>query len=122
MGVEVDPSPDEVSDETPAWLTPEMQPLRKHEAENPQKLRWQMCVVLASRLQVICYTAKIFTFHKLGPGESLLWLSTLVTQHWVPEDLGSILASLSGLRVQHCCKLQHGSQVWLGPSVAMAVV
>ena len=32
------------------------------------------------------------------------------------------LASLSGLRIRHCRKLQHRSQVWLSPRVALAVV
>ena len=32
------------------------------------------------------------------------------------------LAMLSGLRVQHCCKLQHRSQMWLRSHVAVAVV
>ena len=32
------------------------------------------------------------------------------------------LVSLSGLRIQHCHKVQHSSQMWLQSSVAMAVV
>ena len=31
------------------------------------------------------------------------------------------LALLSGLRIQHCHKLQHRLQMWLGSSVAVAV-
>ena len=40
----------------------------------------------------------------------------------IQEDEGLILASLSGLRIQDCCKLQHRSQMWLGSGAAMAVV
>ena len=36
---------------------------------------------------------------------------------WVPCP-----ASLSGLRILHCCELWCGSQTWLGSHVAMAVV
>ena len=32
------------------------------------------------------------------------------------------MASLSGLRVQHCCKLRHMSQMWFGFGIAVAVV
>ena len=32
------------------------------------------------------------------------------------------LASLSGLRIQHCHKLQHKSQMWLRSGVVMSVV
>ena len=32
------------------------------------------------------------------------------------------LASLSGLRIQHCCELQCRSQMWLGFGIALAVV
>ena len=31
------------------------------------------------------------------------------------------LASISGLRIWHCCKLWRGSQMWLESEVAMAV-
>ena len=52
--------------------------------------------------------------------EFLLWLSGLRTQHHVCEDAGSIpgLAQCQ-LRIQHCCKLQHRSQTWLGSGVAV---
>ena len=36
---------------------------------------------------------------------------------WVPS-----LASLSGLRIRHCHKLQRRSPRWLGPGIAVAVV
>ena len=44
---------------------------------------------------------------------SPLWLSRLGADRvsvrtWVPS-----LALLGGLRIWHCCKLQHGSQMWL---------
>ena len=32
------------------------------------------------------------------------------------------LASLSGLRIRHCCELWLRSQMWLGSSTAVAVV
>ena len=31
------------------------------------------------------------------------------------------LASLSGLRIQHCCELWHRSQTWLGSHIAVAL-
>ena len=34
-----------------------------------------------------------------------MWLSSLRTQHSLGEDAGSILASLSGLGIQHCHEL-----------------
>ena len=54
--------------------------------------------------------------------ELRLWLSRLGTQlvsmiMWVQS-----LASLSGLRIWHCCKLWHRSQMQLGSGVALAVV
>ena len=38
------------------------------------------------------------------------------------EDTGLILASLSGLRIQPCCKLQPRSKIQLGYLVAVTVV
>ena len=38
------------------------------------------------------------------------------------EDAGLLLVSLSGLRIQHCHKLRHRSQMRLGSDVAVAVV
>ena len=42
---------------------------------------------------------------------------TVSTQIWI-----QMLASLSGLMIQHCHKLQHSSQMWLGSGVFLAVV
>ena len=39
----------------------------------------------------------------------------------IHEDVGSILASLSGLRIWHCRKLWCRSQTWLRSQVAVAV-
>ena len=36
-------------------------------------------------------------------------------------DVGSILASLSGLRIWCLCKLWHGLQMWLGSGIAVVV-
>ena len=47
-----------------------------------------------------------------------LWLSSNEPDQY-PEDMGSILASLSGLRIWHCCELW--SKMWLGSGVAVAV-
>ena len=54
--------------------------------------------------------------------EFLLWLHGLRT--WlVPMRMQvQSLASLSGLRIQCCCKLQHRSQMWFVSSVAVAVL
>ena len=43
-------------------------------------------------------------------------------QHSVHEDVGSILALLSGLRIWHCHKLWSSSKLQLGSSVDVAVV
>ena len=40
----------------------------------------------------------------------------------IHEDGGLIPGSLSGLRIQACCKLQSSLQMQLGSSIAMAVV
>ena len=40
----------------------------------------------------------------------------------IHEDSGMILASLSGLKICHCCELWCRSQMWLGSHVAVAVV
>ena len=40
----------------------------------------------------------------------------------IHEDVGSIPASLSGLKVQRCSKLQLRSWMWLRSGVAVAVV
>ena len=45
-----------------------------------------------------------------------MWLSGLRTQHSVHEDVGSIVASLSGLRILH-----KPWQMWLRTGVAVAV-
>ena len=50
-----------------------------------------------------------------------LWLSGLRRQHCLCEDVDSILALLSGLRIWHCHKLQCTLQMQLGSSVAVAV-
>ena len=47
------------------------------------------------------------------------WLTNL---NRIPEDMGSIPASLGGLRIWHCYELWCRSQMWLGSSVAVAVV
>ena len=54
--------------------------------------------------------------------EFLVWLNGLRAQHSVHEDAVSILASLSGLRIQHCCGLWHRLQMQLRLDVAVAVV
>ena len=46
-----------------------------------------------------------------------IWVKNLTS---VLEDSGLILASLSGLSIQHCCKPQHRSQVRLKSGVAVA--
>ena len=50
-----------------------------------------------------------------------LWLSSneLTSIH---EDMGLILASLSGLRIWHCHELWCKSKMWLESCVAVAVV
>ena len=58
---------------------------------------------------------------KSSTWEFLLWLSRLRTWHNVHENVGSIPGLLSALRIQHCHKLQHGSQMWLGSSTAVCV-
>ena len=51
-----------------------------------------------------------------------------IVAQWVKSDIVStqiwiqMLASLSGLMIQHCHKLQHSSQMWLGSGVFLAVV
>ena len=54
---------------------------------------------------------------KIGVPVVAHWLKT---QHSVCEDAGLTLASLSGLRIWHCCKLQHKSQIQLRSCVAVA--
>ena len=54
--------------------------------------------------------------------EILLRLRGLRTQCCLSEDGVQSLASLSGLRIWNCCKLQQRSQRQLGSCVAMAVV
>ena len=46
------------------------------------------------------------------------WLRNLTSIH---EDVGSILASLSGLRIWHCCELWCRSKRRLGSRVAVAM-
>ena len=58
---------------------------------------------------------------ELEEWEFLLWLGGLRTQHGVLEDAGSILASLSGLRIQRCQRLRHSSQMQLGSGIMVAV-
>ena len=59
---------------------------------------------------------------KMGSWEFLLrlaqWVKNLTSNH---EDWVQSLASLSGLRNQHCRELWHGPQMWLGSCVAVAV-
>ena len=58
-----------------------------------------------------------------------MFASVLVVAQWV-ENPGIvsvrmwvlILDLLSGLRIQHCYKLRQRSQMWLGSSIAVAVV
>ena len=46
------------------------------------------------------------------------WIKNIMsTRIWVQS-----LASLSGLRNLHCCKLGHGSRLWLGSGTAVAVL
>lgn len=47
--------------------------------------------------------------------------STVTNTASFHEDAGSILASLTGLRIQHCCELWCRSQMYLGSSVAVDV-
>ena len=49
-----------------------------------------------------------------------LWFSELRTRHSVCKMQVQPLASLSGLRIQHCCKLWHGFQIMLGSGIAVA--
>ena len=56
-----------------------------------------------------------------GFWEFLLWLSGLRTQLVSMRMQVSSLASLSGLRIQRCCKLWFRSQMWLIFGVAVAV-
>ena len=49
-----------------------------------------------------------------------LWLSGLRTQHSVQMEVES-LASFSGLRIWHCHKLQHRSQMQLGSGTAVGI-
>ena len=58
---------------------------------------------------------------KVTKQEFLLWLSWLRTQLVAMRIGVRFLASLSGLRIQWCCKLWHRSQMQLGSGVAMAV-
>ena len=50
-----------------------------------------------------------------------LWLSRLRTKYSLCEDVGSSLASLSGIRIQHCYKVWGRSQMLLGSHVAVVV-
>ena len=49
-----------------------------------------------------------------------LWLSRLRTLHNVRED--AIPGLTQWVKDQHCCKLQCRLQMWLGSSLAVAVV
>ena len=40
----------------------------------------------------------------------------------IHDDVGSILALLSGLRIQCCCELWFRLQMWLGSWISVAVV
>ena len=66
--------------------------------------------------------ALLLASSELPPLEFPLWLS------WLRTQLGSVrlqvqsLASLSGLKIQHCFKLQCRSQMQLRSSIAVAVV
>ena len=53
--------------------------------------------------------------------ELLLWLSGLRTQLQSMRMQVRSLASLSGLRIRHCCELWYRSQTWLGSDIAVAV-
>ena len=54
--------------------------------------------------------------------EFLFCLIRLRTQHSLHEEACSIPRVTQRLRIQHCYKLQHRSQMWLGTGVAMAVL
>ena len=56
---------------------------------------------------------------KIKMWEFLLWLSGLWTRRSVHEDAGSI-PGLTQLSILNWHKLQHRSQIWLRPHVAMA--
>ena len=67
-------------------------------------------------------------YGKVGGGsQKSCPIRVLVMAQWVKnpasthEDVGSILASLSGLRIQHCSKFWCRSQMRLGSGVAVAV-
>ena len=67
-----------------------------------------------NRWQQKCYGVKCRVLE-------FLWFSRLRTQRSVPEDASSILASLSGLRIQHCHKLHRRWQVQLRFGIVVVV-
>ena len=62
---------------------------------------------------MLYYKLKILT----KSGEFLLWLRGLRPQLVSTRMWLQTLASLSALRIQHCCKLQHRSWIQLGPQI-----
>ena len=54
--------------------------------------------------------------------EFLFWLIELRTQLVSTRMQFQSLASLSGIRVNHCRKMRHRSQMWLRSCLAVAVV
>ena len=60
-------------------------------------------------------------FKKMNSWEFLLWLSGLRTQLVSMRMWVRSLASFTGLRIRHCCKLRWGSKMPLRSSVAVAV-
>ena len=64
---------------------------------------------------------EIRTYEENSFGEFPLWLSGLKIQLVSMKTQVQSLASLSGLRIQHCCKPWCELQMWLRSSIAMIV-
>ena len=63
----------------------------------------------------------MYTLIKLTQKEFLLWFSGLRTQYCLHEDAGLIPGLAQWVRIQHCHKVWHRSQMQLPSGVALAV-
>ena len=73
-----------------------------------------MCTMLVKYYYIDFNLKKSFRSSHCGSAETNLTS--------IYEDSGSILASLSGLRIQRWHELRRRSQMWLGSHIAVTVV
>ena len=76
-------------------------------------VQWAKNLTTAAKVDTLSIYLLLGSFH---------CSSAITNPTGVHEDVGLILASLRGLRIQHCRKLWCRSKTWLGSHVVVAVV